>query len=71
MAGLALLKKHHVEFNILACVNAANAPYPLQVYRFLRDEVSSQFIQFIPIVETGAAARAARRMGNQQPVSHG
>jgi len=51
MAGVALLKKHKVEFNILACVHAANADHPLEVYRFLRDEVGTQFIQFIPIVE--------------------
>jgi uncharacterized protein len=51
MAGLALLKKHRVEFNILTTVHAANADYPLQVYRFLRDEVGAQVIQFIPIVE--------------------
>jgi len=51
MAGLSLLKKHQVEFNILACVHAANADHPLEVYRFFRDEVEAQFIQFIPIVE--------------------
>ncbi|MCC7353010.1 MAG: anaerobic sulfatase maturase [Anaerolineae bacterium] len=51
MAGIALLQKHHVEFNILTTVHAANAPHPLEVYRFLRDEVGTQFIQFIPIVE--------------------
>lgn len=51
MAGLALLKKHQVEFNILTCIHAANADYPIEVYRFLRDEVETQFIQFIPIVE--------------------
>lgn len=51
MAGLYLLKKHKVEFNILACVHAANADHPLEVYRFLRDQVGAQFIQFIPIVE--------------------
>jgi uncharacterized protein len=49
--GLALLKKHRVEFNILSCVSAANAPHPVQVYRFYRDEVGAQFVQFIPIVE--------------------
>jgi uncharacterized protein len=51
MAGLDLLKKHRVDFNILACVHAANAGHGLQVYRFLRDEAGAQFIQFIPIVE--------------------
>jgi uncharacterized protein len=51
MGGVALLKKHGVEFNVLACVHAANADHPVEVYRFLRDEVGAQFIQFIPIVE--------------------
>jgi uncharacterized protein len=51
MNGLDLLKKHQVEFNILVAVHAANADYPLEVYRFLRDEASVRFVQFIPIVE--------------------
>jgi uncharacterized protein len=51
MAGLALLKKHQVEFNILTTVHAGNAGQPLEVYRFLRDQVGAQFIQLIPIVE--------------------
>jgi uncharacterized protein len=51
MGGLRLLQAHKVEFNILATVHAANAPHPLEVYRFLRDEAGARFIQFIPIVE--------------------
>jgi uncharacterized protein len=51
MSGLSLLRKNQVEFNILACVHAANAQHPLEVYRFLRDDAGAQFIQFIPIVE--------------------
>jgi len=51
MRGLAFLKKHQVDFNILTTVHAANVDHPLDVYRFLRDEVGTQFIQFIPIVE--------------------
>jgi len=51
MRGLQLLKKYRVEFNILTTLHAANANQPLEVYRFLRDEVRTQFIQFIPIVE--------------------
>ena len=31
MAGIELLKKHRVEFNILACVNAPTAEYPIEV----------------------------------------
>ncbi len=51
LRGVDALKRHRVEFNVLTCVNAANASYPLEVYRFLRDEIGAQFIQFIPIVE--------------------
>ncbi|MCG8346325.1 MAG: anaerobic sulfatase maturase [Chloroflexales bacterium] len=51
MRGLSFLKKHRVDFNILTTVHAVNADHPLEVYRFLRDEVGTQFIQFIPIVE--------------------
>lgn len=51
MAGLELLKKHRVDFNILASVHRANAGRPLEVYRFFRDEVGAGFIQFTAIVE--------------------
>jgi uncharacterized protein len=56
MAGIALLEKHRVEFNVLTAVHAVNAGHGLQVYRFLRDEVQAQMIQFIPIVEQDSAA---------------
>ena len=56
MRSVELLKKHQAEFNILATVHAANADHPLDVYRFLRDEVGTPFIQFIPIVERDNAA---------------
>jgi uncharacterized protein len=52
LRGARLLAKHHVEFNVLTAVHAANVDYPLEVYRFLRDKVGAQFIQFIPIIET-------------------
>jgi uncharacterized protein len=51
MAGLDLLKKHRVDFNILTTVHAGNVDHPLEVYRFLRDEVGARYLQFIPIVE--------------------
>ena len=51
MAGISLLKEQQVEYNILSTVHAANADHPLEVYRFFRDAVEAQFIQFIPIVE--------------------
>ncbi len=54
MDGLKVLKRHGVAFNVLATVHAANAPHPLETYRFLRDEVGAAFIQFIPIVQRQA-----------------
>jgi len=51
MAGVELLQRFQVDFNILTTVHAANAGSPLEVYRFLRDDMQAQFIQFIPIVE--------------------
>ncbi len=51
MAGLALLKKHGVEYNILTTVHAGNVDHPLEVYRFLRDDAGAHYLQFIPIVE--------------------
>lgn len=51
MKGLRLLQKHGVEYNVLTTVNRANADYPLEVYRFLRDEAGTDWIQFIPVVE--------------------
>lgn len=49
--GLDILKKHQVDFNILCTVHAANGDHPLEVYRFFRDELEAEFIQFIAIVE--------------------
>jgi uncharacterized protein len=46
-----LLQKHKVEFNILCTVNSKNADHPLEVYRFFRDQLGTNYIQFIPIVE--------------------
>jgi uncharacterized protein len=51
MRGLRLLQKHGVEYNILVAVNRTNADHPLEVYRFLRDEAGTDWIQFIPVVE--------------------
>jgi uncharacterized protein len=46
-----LMQKYNVDFNILATVHSKNAEHPLEVYRFFRDELKANFIQFIPIVE--------------------
>lgn len=51
MRGWECLRKHNVEVNILCAVHAANETHPLEVYRFFRDTLGANFIQFIPIVE--------------------
>jgi uncharacterized protein len=51
IAGLDVLKAHGVDWNVLTTVHAANGDHGAPVYRFLRDELGAQFIQFIPIVE--------------------
>jgi uncharacterized protein len=51
MRGLRLLQKHKVEYNILTTVNHMNGSYPLEVYRFLRDDAGTDWMQFIPVVE--------------------
>jgi len=62
-ARLALLQKHGVEFNILTTVNRINGDRPLEVYRFLRDEVKTTWMQFIPSSSgsTTTAGRSTRR----------
>ncbi len=50
MRGMETLKRNGVEFNTLTTVHRANADYPLEVYRFLKEN-GSGFMQFIPIVE--------------------
>jgi uncharacterized protein len=51
MAAANLLRKYGVRFNTLTCVHRFNASRPLDVYRFLRRELNSTYIQFIPIVQ--------------------
>lgn len=58
-AATKLLKRFGVPFNTLTCVNRLNARKPLDVYRFLRREVGSTHIQFIPIVEYKGFERIA------------
>ena len=55
-----LMKAHGVEFNVLAAVHADNVGHPLDFYGFLRDEVGTRFIEFIPVVDDIAAERALR-----------
>jgi len=50
MQGIELLKKHDVDWNVMATINSYNVEQPVAFYRFFKS-VGAQFIQFAPIVE--------------------
>lgn len=58
--GWNFLCKHDVDTNILSTVHSANADYPLEVYRFFRDELGAEYLQFIPIIERVEADQLAQ-----------
>lgn len=73
MRAAALLQKQGVPYNILCSVHAGNEHEPLRVYRFLRDEVKADFIQFIPIVNVAAIDDSLREGASEQrdaPTEH-
>ncbi|HEY1090669.1 MAG TPA: anaerobic sulfatase maturase [Burkholderiaceae bacterium] len=53
MAGMAALKRHGVNFNVLVTVSSANVHQPRAIYRFLKEQ-GVGFIQFNPVVERAA-----------------
>jgi uncharacterized protein len=50
-SAIARLREHGVEYNTLTTLHRANADHPRDVYRFLRDDLGSRYMQFIPIIE--------------------
>lgn len=63
MQGIKLLKKHGVEWNAMAVVNAYNANHPLEFYRFFKEN-GCQFLQFTPIVERLTRHEDGRTLAN-------
>ncbi|WP_417560432.1 anaerobic sulfatase maturase [Marinomonas sp.] len=68
--GLALLKKHNVDFNTLTVVNAENVKRPLNVYAFLK-RIGSRYMQFIPLVERKAIVPDSHGLTLIQPTFAG
>lgn len=64
MHGIDLLNKYNVEWNAMAVVNDFNADYPLDFYRFFRDEIGCKFLQFTPIVSPTTASVSPSQWGN-------
>lgn len=50
MKGLRSLKKHRVDYNILACVTKETAKAPKDVYKYFKDQ-GIEYLQFTPVVE--------------------
>jgi uncharacterized protein len=61
-----MLRRAGVPFNTLTCVHRFNASRPLDVYRFLRRELGSTYLQFIPIVEARDFETAAPQSWDPQ-----
>jgi uncharacterized protein len=55
-AGLELLKKHQVEFNVLVTLNKANIVHAGDIYRYFTNR-GAQYLQFIPILERDDAGQ--------------
>jgi len=55
MRGYRLLQKHLVPTDILCVVNAYNASFPLQVYRFFK-QINAKYINFLPMVNLEAGS---------------
>ncbi len=51
MQGARRLAAHGIPFGTLTVVNREIAKHPMEVYRFLRDELGSRYMQLIPCVE--------------------
>ncbi len=59
MQAVNLMKEYKVPFNALVTVNRFNAQYPLEVYRFLTQELGVTYIQFTPCVEPRSFEKTA------------
>lgn len=63
MQGIRLLRKHGVEWNAMAVVNAYNADRPLEFYHFFKD-IGCQYLQFTPVVERMIGHADGRRLAS-------
>ena len=64
MNTVRLFRRDGVRFNTLTCVHRDNARRPVDVYRFLRDEVGSTYMQFLPVVQYKGFERIAPQKWN-------
>ncbi|MFB4300892.1 hypothetical protein [Actinomadura sp. NTSP31] len=58
-AAARLLRRHGADCNLICPVRAHDADRPLELYRYLRDEVGVRCLQFVPVVEQAAGTGPA------------
>lgn len=51
VSAVRMMQECHVDFNLLTTINSANVDRPLEIYKFLKDDLGGKFIHFIPVVE--------------------
>ena len=51
VAGVNLMNRLHVEYNTLSVVSCLSEGRGAEIYRFLRDELGSRFMQLLPAVD--------------------
>jgi uncharacterized protein len=56
MRGMAILQKHHVEFNVLTLVSSTNQDHPVEIYRYLKS-LGVNYHQYIECVEFDSEGR--------------
>lgn len=54
--GIELLKRYHIEFNVLVVVHDETVPHFKEIYDFF-DDHGIQFIQFQPLMFEGDALK--------------
>ncbi len=68
MKAVELMKQYQVPFNALVTVNRFSAQHPLEVYRFLTQELGVTYIQFNPCVEPNSFSQTAPHFWNEQMI---
>ncbi len=54
--AIQIFKKYNIDYNVLCVVNDKTAQAPLEIYRFITQELGAHHVQFIPAVEQTSSA---------------
>jgi uncharacterized protein len=68
MKAVEKLQHYGVRFNALVTVNRHNVKYPLEIYRFLTQELGVTYIQLAPVVEANDFHTTAPQFWNEQMI---